>query len=297
MWLPFPEGTEVPVGQGSHGHFSHKGTSTYAIDFTVPEGTLVVAAREGRVLATRSDSDVECDDVSCLHDANYVVVDHGDGTTARYWHLQQEGVLVEPGDPLCAGDLIGLSGNTGFSTVPHLHLVVKDLFGHSVPLLFHDVMETTGGAVFAGGTFESENSAPVDCATSIEYSECPEEAFVERGLLLDSGIPCRAVVPGRAYPVSGRALTAAPKVQFTFHDPDTGTWNPSCFDVESDGSFSGIIAWPETMTASRSALMYNLATADCRAYQGWDSSPSVFFIEESLDPLPEHTPLIQRNCN
>ena len=142
MRLPFPEGTDVPVGQGSHGHFSHKGTSTYAIDFTVPEGTLVVAAREGRVLATRSDSDVECDGVSCLHDANYVVVDHGDGTTARYWHLQQEGVLVEPGDTLCAGDLIGLSGNTGFSAVPHLHFVVKDLCGHSVPLLFHDVTES-----------------------------------------------------------------------------------------------------------------------------------------------------------
>jgi murein DD-endopeptidase MepM/ murein hydrolase activator NlpD len=268
------------VGQASHGSFSHNGTSTYAIDFTVPEGTLIVAAREGRVLATRSDSDVGCEDASCLDDGNYVIVDHGDGTTARYWHLQHEGALVEPGDTVCAGDLIGRSGNTGWSTVPHLHFVVKDLFGHSMPLLFRDVMDTTGGAVFAGGTFESQNSAPIDCTASIEYSTCPEEAFVERGLLLDADIPCRAVVRGRSYPVSGRALTAAPKVQFTFYDPDSETWNPSCFDVESDGSFSGTITWPESITTSASAFMWSLANADCRAYQGWDSSPEVFFVED-----------------
>ena len=60
----------------------------------------------------------------CGKYANFIVVLHDDGTTGEYYHVQQNGVLVEPGDRVEAGQMIGLSGNTGHTTVPHLHFAV-----------------------------------------------------------------------------------------------------------------------------------------------------------------------------
>ncbi len=49
---------------------------------------------------------------------------HEDGTTGEYYHLQQKGALVDVGDRVVAGQQIGLSGNTGHTTMPHLHFAV-----------------------------------------------------------------------------------------------------------------------------------------------------------------------------
>ncbi|WP_277619852.1 M23 family metallopeptidase [Chryseobacterium angstadtii] len=48
---------------------------------------------------------------------------HPDGTFAQYYHLKQNGVKVNIGDQVKKGDVIGLSGNTGWSKGPHLHFV------------------------------------------------------------------------------------------------------------------------------------------------------------------------------
>ena len=50
---------------------------------------------------------------------------HDDGTMAMYAHLKPEGVLVRIGQRVHAGQPIGLSGNTGFTTGPHLHFAVQ----------------------------------------------------------------------------------------------------------------------------------------------------------------------------
>ena len=57
--------------------------------------------------------------------ANYVKIRHDDGTIGNYVHLQHDGVLVEVGDKVRTGDVIGMSGNTGFTTGPHLHFEVR----------------------------------------------------------------------------------------------------------------------------------------------------------------------------
>lgn len=81
---PLVEGDSAYVMQGAHGYFSHSGAEVYAVDFEVPVGTEIVAARAGKVLDLREDSDAGCADPSCADDGNYVVVDHGDGTFGEY---------------------------------------------------------------------------------------------------------------------------------------------------------------------------------------------------------------------
>lgn len=125
--LPFQRGASHFVGQGYGGTESHfAGTEReFAIDFQMPVGTTVRAARAGQVIATKADSNRGGrDSEQFKYDANYIVIRHSDGTYGSYQHLQQNGVLVRLGQMVNTGDTIGLSGNTGLSTGPHLHFEV-----------------------------------------------------------------------------------------------------------------------------------------------------------------------------
>jgi len=121
--LPFEQGKKVFLIQGYESMFSHKGER--ALDFKVKTGTRVCAARGGVVTATRSDSDKRGLKPENLSDGNYIFIRHDDGTEANYWHFKLNGVLVKTGDTVVTGQLIGLSGNTGYSAFPHLHFEVR----------------------------------------------------------------------------------------------------------------------------------------------------------------------------
>lgn len=123
--LPYEEGIHTVI-QGPQGPFSHgAGTSDeQAIDFAMPIGTRVCAARAGTVTAIRSDCSEGGPDPKYKPDFNYVIIRHEDGTYAEYVHLQQDGVLVRIGEKVAAGSAIGISGNTGYTTQPHLHFAV-----------------------------------------------------------------------------------------------------------------------------------------------------------------------------
>ena len=124
--LPFGQ-APVRVDQGFGGRFSHADPSNfYAVDFALPEGTPVLAARDGVVMQVHSDFEQGGQDRE--HDsgaANYVRILHDDGSMALYGHLQAGGVAVRVGEQVRQGQRIGHSGNTGFSTAPHLHFVVQ----------------------------------------------------------------------------------------------------------------------------------------------------------------------------
>lgn len=120
--LPFQKGKSFALYQGYNGAFSHQNENS--LDFTMPEGTEILAAREGLVIEIVQNNNKSCPTRSCAPFGNYVSILHSDGTIAQYFHLQQNGAKVNIGDTVTKSQLIALSGNTGWSSGPHLHFTV-----------------------------------------------------------------------------------------------------------------------------------------------------------------------------
>lgn len=120
--LPWSVGESYRVDQGYNGQISHMGEN--AIDFNMPVGTVVRVVRGGIVAKVEESNDKHCQQPSCEQYNNYVIVYHEDGTFAEYVHLKHMGSTVEKGHVVEQGEIIGYSGNTGWSTGPHLHLIV-----------------------------------------------------------------------------------------------------------------------------------------------------------------------------
>jgi murein DD-endopeptidase MepM/ murein hydrolase activator NlpD len=132
--LPYPAGHTFAVLQGFHGAFSHHGSNEYAVDFNCPVATPVVAARPGIVVAANARAQDGGTSSEFLDDkrANFVIVMHSDGTLGEYMHLSPSGVEVVPGERVRRGQELGLSGNTGFSSTPHLHFQVMTAAGDGI---------------------------------------------------------------------------------------------------------------------------------------------------------------------
>jgi len=88
-----------------------------AIDYGTPRGVTILAAAPGEVVFAESIPS------SCATPLQYVCLEHADGYRTYYLHL--EGIVVHKGDWVEAGDPLGLSGNSGCSTGPHLHFGVE----------------------------------------------------------------------------------------------------------------------------------------------------------------------------
>lgn len=140
--LPYAPGTAHKITQGYDGKYSHQGSNKYAIDWQMPQGTPVYAARGGLVVKVRDDSDMGGPDIKFDPYNNYVLIRHDDGTLGHYCHLQKGGVIVHPGQIVKTGELIAHSGSTGFSSGPHMHFcvfVAKDGRERvSIPVKFRD---------------------------------------------------------------------------------------------------------------------------------------------------------------
>jgi murein DD-endopeptidase MepM/ murein hydrolase activator NlpD len=138
--LPYCPGAAYEVTQGFDGAFSHKGANRYAVDWKMAEGTLVRAARGGTVVRVKDDSSLGGPVARFDPYNNYVLIRHDDGTLGYYCHLRKAGCVVKPGQAVVVGQAIAHSGNTGFSSGPHLHFCVfKTKNGRereSVPLRF-----------------------------------------------------------------------------------------------------------------------------------------------------------------
>ena len=140
--LPFPQSERFPIAQAFGGEVSHTDKQNYyAVDIAMPEGTPILAARDGVVMTVDNDFYGAGQDLSKYGDrANNIRIAHSDGTMAVYAHLQLESARVSVGDHVHAGQQIALSGNTGYTLGPHLHFVVQqnvDMDLVAVPFKFN----------------------------------------------------------------------------------------------------------------------------------------------------------------
>ncbi|WMN05975.1 M23 family metallopeptidase [Marivirga arenosa] len=135
--LPYKHGKKVRVGQGNNGSGTHKGIN--AIDFNLEIGDSIYAARSGIVVDVKEDSNKGGNGPQFEPFGNFIKVYHEDGTLGDYVHLVKNGSLVKKGDRIEEGQLIGISGNTGWSSGPHLHFMVthnKNFQSITLPIKF-----------------------------------------------------------------------------------------------------------------------------------------------------------------
>lgn len=123
--LPYQKGKTYRLDQGYGGKFSHyMANKQYALDFNLPLGTPIAASRSGVVVNVKDNDSKHGKTIKFINYGNYITIYHSDGTFADYFHIQKEGSKVKVGDKVLAGQVIALSGSTGWTSGPHLHFQV-----------------------------------------------------------------------------------------------------------------------------------------------------------------------------
>lgn len=159
--VPYSVGASYTVTQSYPDSATHRTRdSMFAVDFAMPVGTDVVAARDGIVFDVASKNFQGGPDAADYADlANLVRILHDDGTYAVYAHLNWNTIRVRPGDRVEAGQYIADSGNTGWSSGPHLHFAVQRNVGlrvESIPVSFRG----QGGARISPATGNTVTAYP-----------------------------------------------------------------------------------------------------------------------------------------
>lgn len=182
--LPYPVGLSYFLDQANCSGFGHRGYYKYGYDFLMDIGSPVTAARAGVVLFT-AEGTADGD----RSGTNLITVEHADGTVALYSHLTRNGVFVEVGDMVAAGQRIGLSGDTGDTGgTPHLHFSVHQcgdlqglpgVFGlgpcPTLPVTFRNA-EAKSGKSFAiigiySGVHPPESGSKMNCWMCLALSK------------------------------------------------------------------------------------------------------------------------------
>lgn len=203
--LPYQDGITFRIGQSPGGPITtHRSLDNqFAVDIPMPEGTPVLAARDGTVIYTEADHVYGAQVPEMLSKANEIRIQHVDGTTAAYVHLAHGGVYVYSGQSVRAGQQIGLAGSTGYSSGSHLHFAVQTVRRNG------DKLETV--------------SLPFKF-----YVGNPPVAFEPQfGMLAKADYSAPGVVPGMAPPQVSRApqplqsqpATGNPELVLSFQIP------------------------------------------------------------------------------
>ena len=104
----------------------------WCVDFAMPEGTPILAARDGVIIERESRYAKNYRAPRHSARANSVTIRHEDGQESFYVHLAWRSIRLHIGQRICAGEVIGLSGATGYATYPHLHFGVFDANGRNM---------------------------------------------------------------------------------------------------------------------------------------------------------------------
>lgn len=161
-WMSQQRWTMTAGWNGTSNHYSTSPTR-YAYDFDLRIGTPVLAAATGRIVAVKRDSTVGgCDKTLYAGKANYVVIAHADGLQTLYLHLKSVLSAMVVGTTVRRGQLLGYSGQTGYSCGAHLHFQLQQPFttaptGVSVKPYFAEYP----GVQIANGTRLTSRNVPV----------------------------------------------------------------------------------------------------------------------------------------
>jgi murein DD-endopeptidase MepM/ murein hydrolase activator NlpD len=132
--LPWPPGVPMELTQDCNDTYygDHVGTGGQAWDFANGTHFAVSAARAGVVTHVKMSSNAGCNSPICVDEANYVVIDHGDGTASVYLHVDMGSLdgAVRCGGFVRQGQHLATAGSTGWSTGPHLHFQVNAVHDH-----------------------------------------------------------------------------------------------------------------------------------------------------------------------
>ena len=117
--LPVPTPSRYPMSSAYGWRVLHTHKQWHpGIDLATPEGTPCLAAADGVVLLT----------LPASHSGGFgdmITIQHNNGLYTRYAHLQAGTTMVMRGDRVHQGQAIAKTGNTGFSSGPHLHFEVR----------------------------------------------------------------------------------------------------------------------------------------------------------------------------
>jgi murein DD-endopeptidase MepM/ murein hydrolase activator NlpD len=275
------EGATYEVYQGPGGAFSHTGLNRHAWDFGLPEGTSVCAVAEGRVVRVKQDSTVGGTEPQHYSTGNTIVLDHGDGVFSQYLHLRTGSARVAEGDIVRGGQVVALSGSTGYSSVPHLHFQVQDATGQSMPCAFLDV---PGDGVPQQGKRYTSGNDGLGVSRYAGESALPLETFQSNGVRLDSSnLPAHLLRTDRTYRMTGAVRRGVGRVALFLMNPEGGKPLLTVYaPVNNDGNFSceftlGLVrrsaeGWSEFRTQSN---LFSLAIVPVRGDGTFWSSFSV----------------------
>jgi len=148
---PFPLGEQFVISQGFDNDQTHnKPPNQYAVDIVMPIGTPILAARAGKVIDMEDDFHGAGQSDRYLARSNQIRILHDDGTMAVYAHLQPNSLRIRPGTKVSRGQWIASSGNTGFSSGPHLHFVIQLNVGMALESMPFRFFAPIGGTITPG---------------------------------------------------------------------------------------------------------------------------------------------------
>lgn len=234
---------DVYAVTNGHNTSSHTGNDAHAWDFGLPVGTIVRAPADGVVRLVKMNSSQGGCDGAYANDANYVVVDFGDGTEALLMHLQHGSSSLHVGDVVHQGDAVGKVGLTGWVCGAHLHFQIQSTcdswWCQSKPAEFVDVGDPDEGVPL------ESNNCPVaePCAAALDGTTTTID---------DADARCFTKVsswfwPGDGGWDDGHVYTWANDGA----EPDTiGRWS---FGVDVPGRYRLEVHVPETQAGSRQA--------------------------------------------
>jgi len=232
------EGELLDYTGGIHTYDGHTGTdlsirSFREMDFGVP----VYAVADGIVSLTQNefnDRNTEwAPDLGPL--VNGAIISHNDSVATRYLHFRKNSVVVEEGEEVKAGDLLGYVGSSGFSTNPHLHFDVL-LSDENENVTIRDPWE---GTAHTGASMWDDQLPYLGNETLTVY---------------ETGIATRASMGGQ--------------LQFIWHDFVEGLSEPSVFGMNEPE----VIFWINAQTMPGDTYRVEMARPNGTIYGNGSSS-------------------------